>query len=527
MLKIPDLRDFPAPVFDNVASVGVINSEVQYCRYKDLKDELQEFFKYVYKYPEINITSDMLSRNESVRTIGAGDLFLPIQDSAYKRIISAWREKGFIEAVSVAAAENPENITKTIHWVATRLKWILDVVDRGIYQRDTLPTSGSGSVADVVLVRDWNVSLVRCLSWHPQCNRIAVATRDDRIRIYSEGILEVPVMRHSAQKSVCAMSWRPYAGRELAVACQGCVLFWTIELGAASNSLSHAICLRQRNHAPVTSVVWNPEGTLLVSCSPMDLNMIVWNVASQEGIPLKRVGGGGLSFIRFSLCGARLFAATCRNVFRVWSTSLSVPWTVERWTVPVGRVAAACFGPNLTLLFASTEEPATIFSLPLQETIFEGTKTGVSDDAKIAVPLIDMTKVTFSSAINADRIVVGGRIISLDWDNSGRYLAVLFQDSPVVVLLKTKVRALSTIVDVKPCCLIQGFFGESPNGINFYQRPNPHEVCLTIAWSSGRVQHFPIVESELVPNATGNSSMINYSGLMANEICDPNLTMYG
>lgn len=38
---------------------------------------------------------------------------------------------------------------------------MLDLFDKGIYQKETLPTSGSGSVADVVHTRDWETSLVR------------------------------------------------------------------------------------------------------------------------------------------------------------------------------------------------------------------------------------------------------------------------------------------------------------------------------------------------------------------------------
>jgi len=44
---------------------------------------------------------------------------------------------------------------------AFRLNWMLVLMDRGIYQRDVLPKSGTGSVADIVASRDWNVSLVR------------------------------------------------------------------------------------------------------------------------------------------------------------------------------------------------------------------------------------------------------------------------------------------------------------------------------------------------------------------------------
>ena len=174
----------------------------------------------------------------------------------------------------------------------------------------------------------------------------------------------MPILRHSAQKSVSCVSWRPLAGKELAVACHIGVLVWTIELGAASNSLSHAVLLKQRNHAPVTSVTWHPQGDLLVSCSPLDANMMIWDTCKKEGVPLRRVGGGGLSFTRWSSCGSQLFAATCRNVFRydgislvkgifrfyvelsmtvhrVWNTGVATLWRADKWTVPSGRVAAA------------------------------------------------------------------------------------------------------------------------------------------------------------------------------------------
>lgn len=100
------------------------------------------------------------------------------------------------------------------------------------------------------------------------------------------------------------------------MACQTGVLVWTVELSAASNSLSHAVLLSRRNHMPVTSVTWHPHGDLLVSCSPADTNMIIWDTSKKEGVPLRRVGGGGLCFTRWSSSGSQLFSASCRNIFR-------------------------------------------------------------------------------------------------------------------------------------------------------------------------------------------------------------------
>ncbi|KAH0558162.1 hypothetical protein KQX54_014698 [Cotesia glomerata] len=291
------------------------------------------------------------------------------------------------------------------------------------------------------------------------------------------------------------MSWRPHEGRELAAACCGGVLVWTIELGTASYSLSHATFLRQRNHAPVTGVAWHPEGDLLVSCSPNDLNIVVWDVARETGVPLRRLRGGGQCILRWSSCGAKLLAATCR-------TSLG-PWTAERWTVPNGRVAVACFGPYQTLLFTSTEDPATLFSLPMQDNIFDARGVTSFSDTKVAIPLIDLTKIAFCSRSDEDddsangEEIVGGRVVAMDWDPSGKYLAILFQDSPLVAVFKTSVGTISRVTQITPGYLIKGFSEEYPNCLQFHQfleDNSKQKACLTISWTSSCVQQFPIVE---------------------------------
>ncbi|KAJ8686499.1 hypothetical protein QAD02_022293 [Eretmocerus hayati] len=516
MLKILSLQDFEAPLFDELATASVTRDGTVFCTKDERVRESQSLSPHLREFPTVHIVPDMLAVRETSRTVGASDLFLPVQDSALKKVVNTWREKGVLEAIKTAAVEDPREITLPLHWLATRMVQLLEIIERGTFWSSVLPISGSGSVADVAATRDWETALIRCITWHPQCIRLAVATRDDRIRIFSapSSNIGTAVLRHSAQKSVCCMSWRPNAGRELAAACQGGVLVWTVELGAASNSLSHAFMLKYRSHAPVTSVSWNPEGDLLVSCSLTDMNMIIWDVAKESGVPLRRVGGGGLCFTRWSSCGSRLLATTCRKIFRVWNTETGSPWKTERWTVPSGRVAAACFGPNLTLLFTSTEDPAMIFSLPLQEQIFNVKKAGSSDDNKVAVPLIDLSKVVFTCDEDDARIVVGGRVVSMDWDSTGRYLAIIFQDSPFVALFKTKIGSISRITEVKPLCFVKGFPGEVPSCIQFYQnyQKKLDFAVLTIAWSSGFIQNFPIMDDAKVDTQQDHCR----SGVMSN-----------
>lgn len=80
----------------------------------------------------------------------------------------------------------------------------------------------------------------------------------------------------------------------------------------------------------------------------------------------------------------------------------------------------------------------------------------------------------------------------------------------MIALVKTVLSNLSRIVEVQPSCLIRGFPGEVPNCINFYQNRSPW-VCLTIAWSSGRVQHFPIVEKESEVDASTYPTILSHS----------------
>lgn len=120
MLKILSLHDFECPAVGNSAAVGLINEIVHYCDYNKLQDEIQPFAKYLRGYPEVLITPEILATRDSARTVSAGELFLPIHDSIFKKIANVWRERGLSEAIRFTARANPEQITNVIYWIATR-----------------------------------------------------------------------------------------------------------------------------------------------------------------------------------------------------------------------------------------------------------------------------------------------------------------------------------------------------------------------------------------------------------------------
>lgn len=117
-----ELHEFECNVFEDVAAVALIEGTVHYCTFDELQDELQLFAKYLRGYPEVFITQDILATRDSARTVSAGELFLPVHDSIFKKVVSIWREKGVSEAIRFAAAANPEEITSVGHLIATRYK---------------------------------------------------------------------------------------------------------------------------------------------------------------------------------------------------------------------------------------------------------------------------------------------------------------------------------------------------------------------------------------------------------------------
>lgn len=44
--------------------------------------------------------------------------------------------------------------------------------------------------------------------------------------------------------------------------------------------------------------------------------MLVWDVAMEAAVPLKRVAGGGVIFARWSFDASKVFAATSSIIFR-------------------------------------------------------------------------------------------------------------------------------------------------------------------------------------------------------------------
>ncbi|XP_041982031.1 aladin-like [Aricia agestis] len=449
-----------------------------YCCGNSRYGDIGTFTNSIKNHPKINVTKDTHHHHRlSDENVS---MYVDVQDNLLKKITSVWYKQGFIEALNVAADPTVNKDNKVLSVTASYALKIANIFTTLRYfMQPHLKDIGPKIVSNYSNTRNWSTAPVKCLAWHPHTTKIAVALSDDSVRVYCSEVAFVSTLKCKSQAHVSSLSWRPYSASELAVGCEQGVILWTIDPNSmfTKPSSSNAVLLRRSGHSPVTDVSWSPNGDLLVSCSGADTSMLVWDVSMEIPIPLRRVAGGGVVFSKWSPDASKIFAASSSIIFRVWETQ---SWSAERWCARGSRVVAACWGPHNTVLFAASPEPV-VFAL-CNSGLLNGTKTTK------AQPVLDVSKVQLASGE-----VVGGPILDMCWDPTGRYLAILFEESAVVAVFCTTMMMMQ--LSVTPCCFVNGMANELPITMAFQQN-FMDGACLTVAWSSGRIQHFPIIYTD-------------------------------
>lgn len=88
--------------------------------------------------------------------------------------------------------------------------------------------------------------------------------------------------------------------------------------------------------------------------------------------------------------------------------------------------------------------------------------------------------------------VIGGLPKSIVWDPTGRFVAVMFKRSSSIAVFSTSINR--NVLNVSPNFNISGGDqDEFPSFICFREKYEKYDdVVLTIGWSTGRVQYFPL-----------------------------------
>lgn len=467
------LASFPDPPLRGNVTVCEMNSQLISAKPMDVED-LHMYTGMSVEYPKIFISK------ESLRSFMSGEsarsAFLEHRETLWRKIVNVWYESGSIGLLQEIANNKgwlPNCVTYAGKSFLALLRWASSVYGSKFAQ-PALSYSQSHKN-----------SIIRGFAWHPHTEKFAIVCRDDSIRIHSLKANIVPVLKHRMQKEVADIMWKPMCASVLAVACCRCVLVWTVDPTSSSThpSSSSAQVLQYSGHSPVTSVAWHPQGLLLVSAAADHDAIIVWDVAKEEGIPLKCVGGGGITFIRWSPDSSKLFAATSSSTFRVFETRT---WTSEKWSKLPGCCQTACWSADGSVLLICTLDEPTVYYLTFQEPNTDGRY--IVGGSETAVAAVDLSEILIDDS--GQKLIVGGTAQSMVWDPSGERLAVLFRnnDQEFVAVFRTQVKP---VLEIMPCGLLRGEPGDIPQVLQF-QQGFQKGALLTLCWSSGKVTFLPM-----------------------------------
>lgn len=240
------------------------------------------------------------------------------------------------------------------------------------------------------------------LAWHWADDLLAIATGSEFDRVcafhFGRQDWELAGERHHALVDMRCISFRPYAGRVLAIGGRK---------GLALLDRQVLVALPFRGHTDIRSLDWSPDGLLLASASASDNSVRLWDIATRTS---RYVGTG--AFVRFNPDpdAQLLFVADGAGLnFRLWNLRT---WTSERWGSLSGPVVSASWIANGTTLLFSTLGQSCIHVLSLSR----------DKGADTAVTNVEMTVLP--------REGPGGTPILMEIDPSGERLAVVYEVPP-------------------------------------------------------------------------------------------------
>ncbi|KAJ7317741.1 hypothetical protein JRQ81_003903 [Phrynocephalus forsythii] len=453
--------------------------------------------------------------------------FIHHHETLWKRCLNAWRDVGVAgvleELANAEEGGGQGQRTNEPSWVDSARELALRWMKKGSHYTLALccwVSSLHGSffphlslqkedmIAKFSQAVDWAGCPIRAFAWHPHTSKFAVALLDDCIRVYNANSATVPVLKHRLQRNVASMAWKPLCASILAVACHSCVLVWHLDPTSLSTRPSSgcAQVLSHPGHSPVTSLAWAPSGGLLLSASPVDTVMLVWDVSTENCIQLQWFGGGGVTFLAWSPDGSKVLAATPSAVFRVWEVQM---WTCEKWPTIKGPCRTGCWSPDGSRLLFTVEGESLIYSLSFLE--YSGEQQGHVGGSKTASIVADLSETTFETLYGEERI--GGEVHSMVWDPSGERLAVIIRGNCDVSSSRTIIAVFCTrnspVFELLPCGFLQGEDGAEPQLIAFHSCFNKGAL-LTVCWSTGRISHIPFffVTAQFPSLTSGQSPLV-------------------
>lgn len=120
--------------------------------------------------------------------------------------------------------------------------------------------------------------MIRCMAWHPQTIKLAIASSHDYVFIYNKKGVEAKIKKKS-QRAILSLAWRlpncfflfsyfichndfvfrPLSTGTLAVGCERGIFIWNIEFSLlhARPTISNVCDFVRDDHRYITGLSWN------------------------------------------------------------------------------------------------------------------------------------------------------------------------------------------------------------------------------------------------------------------------------
>ena len=272
---------------------------------------------------------------------------------------------------------------------------------------------------------DWKNGLIRAFEWHPNCVKCAVCLINDSIYIHCSDNSFVPLLKHSLQTKVTALSWSPNREDLLAVSCESVVLLWTIDPNSKQYRLS-SDCLQVINNcisSPLTDVKFDPRGQFLSVCSPQSSKLILINTETKQ---VKSIRSFGTCFAKlfWSPDGSRLLTSITSKYIRVFETK---SWSSAKWTQNFNDICqTACWSrPNGRLLLVVPRNSVIVYAIAF----YDSPQPKDVGGSHVLHQVLDVSEHEFPNGVK-----VGGSVHQMVWDKNSERLAISFKGFIIIFI---------------------------------------------------------------------------------------------
>lgn len=138
-----------------------------------------------------------------------------------------FQEQGFIEALHTASTYHNTLVSKIAKCALDVTKYIRKIQ---LLFNPNIRYSGINLIQQYSQTRNWLSYTIRNVVWHPNCQKVAVVTCDDTVRIYNcDNNVINPLLKHKQQKHITCVAWRPLSHTEIAIGHENGIILWNVD----------------------------------------------------------------------------------------------------------------------------------------------------------------------------------------------------------------------------------------------------------------------------------------------------------